>query len=125
MQLAAATPDTAPSLTQVLADCRGDAAVLRRAGHPGDADLLERFADQVARAAAPFLNFMSETEAMLRSGRSRDWLRAQFAAWERERFARWQGKERQYLEAVVPRRPALSQAREAGKAAARAQRGRR
>lgn len=113
---------SAPDLQQVLTDWRGDAAVLRRAGHVADADLREKMADQVSAAAASYLNWLSETEAMLRSGKSRDWLRGRFSGWEAEGHARMTGRERQYRELIVPRRPALTTAHEAGRDAARRRR---
>lgn len=110
----------APELHDVLHGWRTDATVLRRAGHVADAERLERMADQVERAAAPYLNWLNETDAMLRSGKSRDWLRGRFGQWESEGHARLKGRDRQYRELIVPRRAALTTAHEAGKAAARA-----
>lgn len=107
------------TLDQLLADWRGDAAVLRRNGEVGKADLLERCATDAARAAEPWLTWLSEADAMLRSGRSREWLRGRFAAWEREGHARSHGKLRQYRMAIVPQRAQVATAAEAGRAAAR------
>ena len=111
---------SARDLSDVLADFRGDAAVLRRAGHGRDADLLERVADQVSEAAEEWLLWLSETDAALRCGRSREWLRARFADWLRDGHARHTGKERQYRACVIPRRSNVSAARQAGIEAARA-----
>jgi hypothetical protein len=111
-------------LADVLADFRGDAAVLRRAGHHRDADLREQLAEAVAEAAREWLTWLSETDAALRSGRSKDWLRARFSDWQRDGHARLQGRERQYRACVVPRKSNLSAARTAGIEAARAVRGR-
>ncbi len=115
-------PPTAGELSQVLADWRGDAAVLRRAGHAADAERLERMADQVSSTAAPYLTWLSETDAMLRSGRTREWLRGRFAGWEAEGHARLANRERQYRELIIPRRPEITSAHEAGRQAARARR---
>lgn len=106
-------------LDQVLADFRGDAAVLRRAGHEREAQLREQLADEVAAAAYEWLLWLSETDAVLRSGRSAKWLRGRFADWERDGHARIKGKERQYRACVVPRRSNVNAARQAGIEAAR------
>jgi hypothetical protein len=111
-------------LQQVIADWRGDAAVLRRAGHAPEASLRERMADEVAEAAHEFLTWLSETDAMLQSGRSREWLRSRFPEWERAGHARSAGRGvRQYRAMIVPRREAVQQAAEAGREAARQIRG--
>lgn len=107
------------TLEQVLADYRGDAAVLRRRGHAKDAELIERLCDAVADAAEDFLTWLSEDDAMLRSGRSRAWLRAQFADWSRGGNARKDGARRVYRQAVIPQRANALSAREAGREAGR------
>lgn len=106
-------------LAQILADLRGDAAVLRRSGHAEQAVAREQIADDVTAAAEEWLTFLSESDAMLRSGRTKDWLRSRFAEWERDGHARLVNKQRQYRMCVVPRRYNLSDAREAGAEAAR------
>lgn len=114
------TTNTRPDLALILADLRGDAAVLRRNGHESEATLCERIATDVATAAEEWITFISESDAMLRSGRSKDWHRSRFAEWERDGHARLSGnKQRQYRMAIIPRRYHLSDAREAGAAAAR------
>lgn len=113
------TADDARALEQVLADHRGDAAVLRRKGHARDADLIERICDDVGRAAEEYLRWISEEDAQLRSGWSRERLRAHFAEWERQGHARRDGKKRLYRMLIVPRRANTIAAREAGRRAAR------
>lgn len=107
------------TLEQVLADHRGDAAVLRRNSHVHDAELLERFCDEVAEAAHEYLTRLSEAEAMLRSGRSREWLRSRFPEWEAQGNA-WRGPrgERGYRMLVVPRRANIERAYQAGRQSA-------
>jgi hypothetical protein len=107
-------------LNDLLADFRGDAAVLRRAGHEREATLREQLADQVAESARDWLTWLSETDAALRSGRSREWLRGRFADLERDGLARMNGRDRQYRACAIPRRSNLTQARAAGIEAARA-----
>jgi hypothetical protein len=107
------------SLEEVLADWRGDAAVLRRQGHEAQAALLERLASQAAEAAHEFITWLSEGEAQLRSGRSPAWLRRQFPEWEQAGHAKRVKRARLYRMLIVPRRPNLESAREAGRRAAR------
>jgi hypothetical protein len=106
------------SLEQVLADRRGDAAVLRANGHPHDAELIEKLCAEVAEAAHEFVTRLSEGEAMLRSGRARPWLRARFPEWEAEGNA-WRGArgERTYRMLVIPRRANVERAYEEGRKA--------
>ncbi len=81
-------------------------------------------ADEVAEAAHEYLTWLSETDAMLQSGRSREWLRSRFPEWERAGHARSAGRGvRQYRAMIVPRRAAVQQAAEAGREAARQIRG--
>ena len=105
-------------LEQVLADWRGDAQVLRRQGHDGEAEQIERFAVDVARAAEEYLRWLSEDEALLRSGRSRRWLRLLFPEWERAGHARRDRGRRVYRMLVIPQRANALAAREAGRRAA-------
>jgi len=49
--------------------------------HQNDAELIDAICDDVARAAEDYMSFLSETDAMLRSGRAAGWLRARFAEW--------------------------------------------
>lgn len=108
-------------LDQVLADMRGEAAVLRRAGHREQADAYERFAALVADATEDYRTFLTEPQAALRSGKSRDWLRARFAGWLADGNAREGHRrgEREYRQVVIPRRANLEAAREAGRRAGR------
>lgn len=107
-------------LSDVLADFRGDAAVLRRAGHEREASLREQLAHEVAESAREWLTWLSETDAALRSGRSKAWLRGRFSDWQRDGHARLVGRDRQYRACVIPRRSHISSARAAGIEAARA-----
>lgn len=106
-------------LSQILADLRGDAAVLDRAGQPGIAARYRELADDIAASAEPWLTWLSEVDAMLRSGRSREWLRARFPDLERDGNGRLtQAGERQYRECAIPREHRPADARAAGEAAA-------
>ena len=106
-------------LAQVIADWRGDGQVLRRHKQHTLADQLDKCAETVEASAKEWLTWLNEGEAMLRSERSRNWLRGQYAAWERDGHARTVGTHRQYRMTIVPRRHSLSRARLAGAEAAK------
>ena len=106
------------SLEQVLADSRGDAAVLRRRGHADDADLIERLCADVARSAEDYLSWLPEPQAALQSGHTVAWLRARFAEWQAQGNARGTGRHREYRAIIVPRRVQAELAYRAGERAA-------
>ncbi len=110
--------DVPRALEQVLADWRGDAQVLRRQGYNREAEQIERFAMDVARAAEEYLRWLSESEALLRSGRSRSWLRLHFPEWELAGHGRREGGRRLYRMLVIPQRANTLVAHEAGRRAA-------
>lgn len=60
-----------PTLEQVLADCRGEAAVLRANGHGAQAASMDAVCDRVREAMRDYLDWLSEDEARLMSGRTR------------------------------------------------------
>ncbi|NUO65777.1 MAG: hypothetical protein HOQ34_19620 [Gemmatimonadaceae bacterium] len=110
----------AESLEEVLADERGRAQVLRAAGHTREADNLDRLLDRVRASAVDYLDWLSEAEARLRSGKSVEWLRARFAGWAAAGHARLDGRRRLYRQLIVPKRANESAAREAGRRGDRA-----
>lgn len=99
------------SLEQVLADHRGEAAVLRANGHKLQAESIERVCDDVARSQRDYLDWMEEGEAISRSGKSAEWFRSRFPDWEAQNLAEWRHKKRYYRRIVVPRRANLEAAR--------------
>ncbi len=105
------------TLEQVLADWRESAQALRRTGHGPTADLIDRVTGEVAAAAEEYLRWLSEDDAMLRSGRRRGWLRARFPEWERAQNARRVGRKREYRMLVIPQGANTLGAREAGRRA--------
>lgn len=105
------------SLEQILADERGDAAILRRNGHGHDADLIERVCDRVSAAAEEYLRFLAEPDAKLRTNRSQDYLRSRYSEWEAQGHAYKKGTMRYYRMLVLPPRANLSAAREEGRRA--------
>lgn len=111
-------------LAEVLADWRGDAAVLRRRGNATAAEMLEKCAAEAATAAEDWLLWLTEGEARLRSGYSVAWLRARYEGWRREGHARQTGRHtRVYRACVIPRRANVATAAERGRDAARAHAG--
>lgn len=102
-------------LETVLADWREKASTLRSVRHQHDAELIDAICDDVARAAEDYMRFVSETDAMLRSGKSAEWLRGRFADWQEQGHAEKRKGVRYYRALVIPRRPDLEAAREAGR----------
>lgn len=101
-------------LADVLADVRGEAAILRRRGAESIAHTMEEIADQVQRAAEDYLRFIPESEARLR-GVKLAWLRRQFPVWEQDGHARKRGAVREYRALMIPRATPAAIAREAGR----------
>lgn len=113
------TEEKGRTLEQILADERGQAAVLRHNGHVLQAEAIERVCDRVAKAQEDYLTWISEHAAALRSGKSLRWLRSRFPQWERQGYARHQGRERQYRRIIVPKAANLANARQSAIEAAR------
>lgn len=108
-------------LATVLADYFEMATVLRKAGESGKAQIIEEVCAEVTQAAEDYLRFIGESDASMMSGRSVKWLRSQYPEWESQGHARkGEGGRREYRMIVLPRRPNLSAAREAGRRAGRA-----
>ena len=110
-----------PDLAEVLADVRGEAAVLRRRGSAAMADALEDVAEKVATAAEDYLRFVPEAEARLR-GAKLAFLRRNFPTWEQDGHARKVHGTREYRAIMLPRVTPTSIAREAGRRGERPQR---
>jgi hypothetical protein len=92
-----------------------DGAGPSAAGHTREADNIDRLLDRVRTAAIDYLDWLSEGEARLRSGKSVEWLRARFAGWAASGHAKKDGQRRLYRQLVVPRRANESAARESGR----------
>lgn len=108
-----------PDLATIIADLRGDAAVLRRAGHESEAVLCERIANDITNAAEEYLTFLPEADAALFSGHRPPWLRAQYESLARRGHAKMHGRTRYYRQCALPRRAGTAMAFEAGVEAAR------
>lgn len=102
------------TLEQVIADFREKATTLRSVRHAHEAELIEDICTAVTQAAGPFLRCVSESDAMLFSGKGAAWLRARFPDWEQRRLAEWRDGKRYYRLCALPHRPDLAQAREEG-----------
>lgn len=101
-------------LEDVLADLRGEAAVLRANGHGAQADSIERACGRVAESMAAYLDWLTEDEAHSRSGKSVEWLRTRFASWMDLGLARYtdaRPPRRQYRRVIIPVRANLDAAR--------------
>lgn len=97
-------------LLDVIARYREDAVRLTRLGQTSQAALITTIMDEVAEAMRDYLDWLSEDEAMLQSGMSRNSLRARFGEWATASppMARFEGAGRRarrlYRRCIVPRR---------------------
>ena len=92
-------------LEEVLARWLSDAAVLRRNDEKAKASLLERCSHDVQLAAADYLSWLTEEKAMVKSGKSREWLRKR---WDKMRIdgnakLNRDSKSRLYRSCAIPR----------------------
>jgi len=91
-------------LAEVLANARGEAAVLRRAGNEGQADYIERLCDAVKDAAEDYMRWLEEPDALLKSGWSERTLRRRFTELLECGLARWNDGRRQFRACGIPQR---------------------
>lgn len=92
------------TLEHVLEEALKEAAVLRQHGHTEQAKTLERMAEKVRASAAEYLDWLSEQNARLYTGRSERWLRSRFLDWEPRGLARWHHGRRQYRRIILEHR---------------------
>lgn len=107
-----------PALEKVLEAEHARVDALRSCGHAREADNIARILRDVENATVDLRRWLSEAEAMLRSSRSREWLRANFAVWSQAGHARQhptRKRERQYRQIVIPLRANAGAAEEAGR----------
>jgi hypothetical protein len=109
MKLHTALKDPAP-LAQLVADMRGEAAVLERSGAGELAEAKRRDAQRVAEACPDVMTWLNESEACLRSGWTLNRVRRHAAQYETAGTARRLGKRGQWqlLAVIVPQRLATS-----------------
>lgn len=106
-------------LAQLLADVREEATILEANHAAMSVARVRQLVADVERAAEEWLTWLSEGDAMVRTGYSVPWLRARFDAWARDGHARLVGRARQYRACVLPRRANTQAAAERGREAAR------
>ena len=108
-------------LADLLGEAMNQAAILRLHGQPGQATTLETFRNQVSEALADWLDWLTEEEAMTRSGKGVTWLRSRFGEWASVGLGKWSGKgqraKRVYCRGVVPQRANVDAAYREGRAA--------
>lgn len=92
------------TLEQALTVARQDAHVVARVGGTYKPEAVLALLDTLVRAAHPFLAMLSESDAMVRSGRKVDYFRSRFAAWEAQGYAEKRPTGRYYRAFVVPQR---------------------
>lgn len=101
-------------LADVLADARGDAAVLRKAGNAGQADYIDGLCDRIRDSAEDYLRWISEPDALLKSGWTDRTLRRRFAELLECGLARWNDGEREFRAIAIPQRADTNAARARG-----------
>lgn len=107
-----------PDLAQILADAREEAQVLRRTGNVGQAEYLDALVSKVRDAAEDFLTWLTEADAILKSGLTERALRRRFRELLDSGLARYGAKgKREYLACAVPNRPEVRAQRAKGLAA--------
>lgn len=107
----------ATTLEQVLADLRGEAAVLRKHKDSRVAEVIDDIVDRVKDAAEDYITWLEEDDAMLRSNHQRRWFRQQYPTWEAEGNAKRENGRYYYRMCVVPQRANASAAYAAGRQA--------
>lgn len=105
-------------LTDVLAEAREDAAVLRRRGHASDAELLEQMVDRVSRAASDMLTWWSEEDAAAAAGWTLTKVRKHAKAFAHTDHVRYERRRYLLRAVIVPRALPASIVRAAGARAA-------
>lgn len=106
----------------VLADWRERATSCRRVKDERVADIIDEICQEFADATEDYRRWLSEGDAMIRSGKGRYWLRARFGDWARNDLARWSPKNaraREYRALIVPQRTDVAALRADAKRAAR------
>lgn len=83
-----------------------DIDALRRRGFGAEADRLKLLLVELTASIDP-IRLVDEPSALLRTGRSRRWLRDRFDGWQRASAAEMRDGERYYRLCVPPTRPGL------------------
>ncbi len=109
------TTADAPEIGQVVADWRGEAAVLRRRGDDRAATLLEQCAAEVAAVADEFTTWLTEEAGARRSGWSPAKVRRHALAFLHTPHVRQEKRAYLLRACIVPRRAHLEMIRNAGR----------
>jgi len=92
------------TLEAALATAIEDVRAVQRMGGSCHPEAVLRLLGSIAAAAEPYTRWLSEADAMLRSGRRVEYLRSRFARWEAQGLAEKRGGRRYYRAHVIPQR---------------------
>lgn len=90
------------TLEDVLSDARQKIPVFKKGGGFAVAEVLEEFVTRVSQTTHDYRTFVSEKEAIIRSGKSLAWLRDRFPEWKRQGNAEKEGRARRYRLLILP-----------------------
>jgi hypothetical protein len=102
-------------LAQLFADKREEVQMLARNATAVLPSFLDEFLDEFRAVAEDFITWLSETDAMLKSGLSERTLRRRFREMLDCGTARWGKNGREYLSCGIPNRPEVAAARARGR----------
>lgn len=100
-----------PELTQIVADWRGEAAVLRRRGDTRAAVLIEQCADEVSAVAEEYTLWLTEDAAARRSGWTLSKVRRHALAFLHTPHVQHEKRTYRLRACIVPRRAHLEMIR--------------
>lgn len=103
-------------LSQLLVDKREEVAMLARAHASVQPEYLTDLLDEFKAAAEDFITWLSESDAMLKSGLSERTLRRRYREMLDCGTARWGKTGREYIAKCIPYRPDIAAARAKGAA---------
>jgi hypothetical protein len=107
------------TIEDVLANAAERTTMLRSEGHPVEAASIERVTEEVRTALGEYLTWLSESDAVLYTNRSAEYLRSRFPALEERGLARWVGRQRYFRRCALEHRGNADAARQAGRRAGR------
>lgn len=96
------------TLEEIIETTRAELRVLRKWGFKDVADPFEELVKRVEAATYEYRTFVTEKDAVMRTGKSVPWLRSRFSEWERQGNARYNprnSRERTYRVLVLPVAP--------------------
>lgn len=109
------TTAPAPEIGQILADWRGEAAVLRRRGDERTARVLEQCAEEAGAAVDEFTVWLSEDDAARRSGWTLTKIRRHALAFVGTPHVQVERRAYRLRACIVPRRQHVEMVREAAR----------